>query len=1389
MTKMQKPDYFDEIQQNALNLWRQLEDNRELAAPWHQLFKQVQSPRHVLSELLQNADDAKATEVKVQIKDGAFSFVHNGKDFNKDDFASLCRFGYSNKRLLRTIGFRGIGFKSTFSLGDTVVLLTPTLAVAFNKSRFTLPQWLDEKTTSDGTTQILVKFGDEQRQKELENNIVEWLTSPFSLLFFNHIRSLKLGDRELSWKNVGEGPILNSEKMTLNGEVDPYLIIRSEAEPFPDEALKEIDDERLLEMGESANLPPCKVELVLGAPGQFFVVLPTGVRTSLSFAVNAPFIQDPARLKIKDPETSFTNRWLLERIGKLAAQAMLQWLENKDLDLSERANSYDLIPEPSGRDDSLENACKMVIETAFLNTVHNREYVLTDQGDLTLSGNCAHVPAILWDIWGDTQISDILSTDKIRPQLLSRHVNDKNLKKLQANKAISSLGQDDVLNRLSIVTPPKPTTWAALLELWNFAGSWGYAWKFKNLNIHPVRGRDVLLSSNKAVRLGEKRLLQSEEDWDFLAKYLLVLDVNWLRFLTEQRRVSEETNNDLLRERVAVADQMLVRTGLDKPSNVDMVLEQVATEFFSVQSPSLDACIRITQIASKLGAKAGDNFKFFTRDGQLHPTKEPILFDEKGLFEEFIPPHLRQRVLLHNEYSHHFISCTEDEWMEWVNSGNARIRRFAPISQTRRSIYGDHKIEKEIENRGQPSSSIEYQYKTSQYEIEDWDFPAEYWTYWETSAKDDPSYWGRLVEQLLHQRIIWENTQGARAFHVATTGNKKALTNKHLFPTWILKLQKLPCLRDTHGNYKIPSDLMCRTPQTEPLMDVEAFVDARLDSEATRPLLVFLGVRNSPTGSSHIMERLRALAKASKPPILELAKWYQRLDALFENCSTDDQQNIKAIFREEKIIFADDETWQSAETIYISAEEHDAPGAALIHPLVNQLSLWRKISINERPTAELAIQWLMNLPVDEKPSTSDAQRIKALLGRHPIRIWRECERWLNLSGEWVSINKLKYCLTMKSLFRYGNLFEWVKSETADFQMLSIDLTREPPFSTLPTLASQVEKNLEQSSPNGQPLSMQWLQSVGRIVSRVILTDEVKTRNIRTQAVRLSTTTGLQVNSITTLPYLNGKPAGIAESEDLVWIGETIYIGNLSKAKLASRLSKQIAAVFDWTEMEALLTYCFERNETSIRSYLEENFALVPEDNAIPTAALSASDTDPQKEPVTESALNVPSGRENPAIPEATADTGDPSGDSDPVDTSDRPHPPHSGRTQPPKTPLMERFALSQGYQKSDAQRFIHADGRVLIKSEGVFPWAVRDVSGVISQYFWPREHCLELKPLDLPTEVWHLIEQDPQHHALLLEDRSGEPILFPGNNLVQSKQIGHLRLHPASYRISLQNDL
>ena len=139
-----RPEYFESVRKNATERWIQLENDPELAGPWHQLFKQVQSPRHVVSELLQNADDAGATEATIDIKDNEFIFSHNGDDFIKEHFVSLCRFGYSNKRALHTIGFRGVGFKSIFSLGDKVHLITPTLSVAFHCKRFTEPIWIEQ---------------------------------------------------------------------------------------------------------------------------------------------------------------------------------------------------------------------------------------------------------------------------------------------------------------------------------------------------------------------------------------------------------------------------------------------------------------------------------------------------------------------------------------------------------------------------------------------------------------------------------------------------------------------------------------------------------------------------------------------------------------------------------------------------------------------------------------------------------------------------------------------------------------------------------------------------------------------------------------------------------------------------------------------------------------------------------------------------------------------------------------------------------------------------------------------------------------------------------------------------------------------------------------------
>ena len=175
---------------------------RILAAPWHQLFKQVQNPRHVLSELLQNADDAGAAEASVHIEDGIFVFKHNGRDFSEQDLASLCRFGYSNKRSLHTIGFRGIGFKSTFSLGESVELYTPTLSLSFEQTRFTQPLWRASGDKLTSGTQLRVKIKDAHRLHEAANSLEGWSNNAASLLFFKNIRRLKIADQDIQWRTL-----------------------------------------------------------------------------------------------------------------------------------------------------------------------------------------------------------------------------------------------------------------------------------------------------------------------------------------------------------------------------------------------------------------------------------------------------------------------------------------------------------------------------------------------------------------------------------------------------------------------------------------------------------------------------------------------------------------------------------------------------------------------------------------------------------------------------------------------------------------------------------------------------------------------------------------------------------------------------------------------------------------------------------------------------------------------------------------------------------------------------------------------------------------------------------------------------------------------------------
>jgi len=1379
-----RPEYFEQIRESSARRWEQLEKDPELAGPWHQLFKQVQSPRHILSELLQNADDAGATRASVQIENGVFIFKHNGEDFIAEHFASLCRFGYSNKRALHTIGFRGIGFKSTFSLGDRVELSTPTLSVAFDKKRFTEPFWIDAPLQRDGLTQVRVRIRDHHRQREVEKNLQEWLKSPVSLLFFKNIRYIRIQDNEVQWRSLGPGPVANTEWVELVGKGEqPFLFARSAFENFPEEALAEIKEERMLTVGEDIDFPPCQVEIVLGAKGRLFVVLPTGVETKLPFACNAPFIQDPARLKIKDPETSPTNRWLLKRAGKLATSVMLKWLENEHIDLAERAQAYALLPDINVDDSSLEGICETIVEKEF-DVLEDKECLLTDRGILEEPNQSIIIPKTLLDVWPTNNVSTLL--DDLNRPALTHYVSDASQKTLVKRGLIKEITRYQVFRILENRHLPRPENWDRLLRLWVYISPelTGYKYNTNKDKVHivPVKGKDVLYSASEVVRLGERNTLQASEEWEFLATYLLVFHNDWARFLADQQQRARDWEDEKLSEEVGTAFTVMRAIGIEGTSDASQTIEKVSAEFFSKGKIPLSDCVRLAQIAAKIGATARTSFRFVAQDTRLYSTEDTILFDEDGTLEYLLPSNWGHNHLLHSDYST-FKSCTKEEWIKWISSGRAGLYTFVLPVQKRVSLLGHQNIEQKIRSRGY-DGSISFHYTSNKFAIEDWDFEEMHWNHWQSLAKEDDKLWGRLVERILDQpETFWSKTISAKALHVNKSGGKKPLINDPLAPEWISKLRDLPCLPDTRGFYRKPAELLRRTPATEPFMDMEPFIHGKLDNESNRQLLDLLGVSSTPIGPGRLLDCLRALSGSEEPPVYEVEKWYRRLDLMADSCSTTDFLDVKKAFHDEKLVLTEDLNWVRGSGVFLNSDEEDVPGAAVIRASVRDLSIWRKIGIPERPTADLAIQWLQQLPSGRRLSQEDARRVRALLGRHSLRIWNECGHWLNLEGGWTPVETINYSLSMQSLIPWSHLYDWVKRKTADFRMLAA-IAQTPPFSEIPALASHIEERFHQSpSFKGNLEEVPWLKRLGSELRRIILDDENNTASIRALAAELAETKWQVTRGLETIPYIEGIPAGTSRRAEVLWLDRILYVDELPKAKLARKVPEKLAKDFNHQDISAALNYCYGRSPWDVTEYIEENFELVKkedvEEYVVPGRDASVSSSSAQAHPVEQTtASEMEEWEEEWKNEESCEDTPEEDG---------KPKKRRSSKQTKPS--IIERFARRMGYKKDGENSFYHPDGsRIKKVNVNNFQWERYSASGELVRSYWPKDHCLQMEPLQLDAEVWGLVDRFPQSHAFILSDPEGEPVELTGESLRTMREEGEITLYPATYRIVYEPD-
>lgn len=1369
---MKPPSYFEQVRAGAAKVWEAWQDP-QVGGPAKQLFRQVQSPKHVLSELLQNADDAEAKEARASLEGSRFTFFHDGLDFEQEQFRSLCSFAHSNKRTIHTIGFRGIGFKSTFSLGNAVEVVTPTLSVLFNKERFTYPEWIETTTAARGTY-ISVADVSPLIQEALLQNFKQWAEEPFSLLFLKNLRKLSLPNCEVHWEPDQRASFGDSQWFHTQSVDGSVLLCRSAAEHFPQDCLDEIKQERNLDESELEEFPPCSVELVVGAPGRLYVVLPTGVELDLGFAVNAPFIQDPGRFGIKSPSTSPTNRWLLERAGIFAAESMLSWLKDHRLSISDRAGAYSLMPErPDGRA-SLEDECLAAIAEAYWNRLAGEAYILSTSGDLAEPEDAVLLPQELAGVWSDTDYAQVCGFE--HQAVLAWEVARPIRALLREQAQVPSVSLARVAERLVEFSPPKPATMGQLEQLWlSLHGQLDHLSSPRSVHVAPVEDSNSLATAEGTLRPPARPKAIGADDWKRLLRGSPRLSSEWVAHLEALEQQAESDRKSRADHSKLVS--LLVRLDLSEPTKMSRVAE-LACQHAIKRDRNADHWKWLAEVHAALGIRASSSLHYEVRSGQLIGDKEGAgrpLFDALGVVDDLFPEEALNARLLSASY-HQSGTIRQEDWIKWLTSANSGVATWVSPS----TVEKVHRTRREFE-AGLPNhlgkSDVGYPYVRRR------DYPYQRYKVIDHVFAQPRELNDELFEEFLRWNVAqmtridskeWKPISEVQGFQTPSNGNGYARVRFQGDPsaTWIRQLQTHACLPDTKGVFRMPHELHLRTEATRSLLEYEPFIAEELDTEQSRELLLTLGVRNSPANLNAIVKRLRMLSQAQDPPREELQKLYSQIDRSLPSLSWDADQftggraELIQTFRAEPLIFTEAHGWQKSGDVFMTAGAHDLPDVPVVYSTVASLRLWNALEVKPEPTWDDVLVWVSSLPKRSALDPATLKRLQKCLVHDADAIW-ELGGWLNVAGEWVDHDDLEFAL-IPSSFKPREIVPRVQRRTADFT------TVKPKQADLLNLEAAAEHRISAVQPQEARAALpDWLITVAERLAHVKINDAESQTRTRKLAKTLAGSSWQRCASITTLPYLDGAPLLTTDRELPVhWDVEKaiVYSTSMDEATEADELAKNLAREFAMPELEKALNFCYERPDAQVVQCLSRHFKF----DATETTATTEP---PEDLPETEEAPAAP--EESEAVPKAAqADerpaTPRPARPATTVRQHKRYHP--SG--------LIEDYAYRNGFEAESQNSFFKEPNHFIRRVESKeFPWEYM-LDGQVVRRIYSVDAHLGSPKIELTYEQWEMVRREPKRHALIVLDENNEPSLIEGQWLVDSVQSGALDLRISRYRLA-----
>jgi hypothetical protein len=220
-------------------------------------------------------------------------------------------------------------------------------------------------------------------------------------------------------------------------------------------------------------------------------------------------------------------------------------------------------------------------------------------------------------------------------------------------------------------------------------------------------------------------------------------------------------------------------------------------------------------------------------------------------------------------------------------------------------------------------------------------------------------------------------------------------------------------------------------------------------------------------------------------------------------------------------------------------------------------------------------------------------------------------------------------------------------------------------------------------------------------------------------------------------------------------------------------------------MEAVAD-CLDRDVEFVREYLAANFELDAQAE-LPRGGEKAEGEEGKPEGGEgEGEGESDEGKGETEPEEDDNDTGEPEDDDDdemsPEEEEGQDKPPKPERPSKPKEPsFMDRYARGRGFRWHEAQRcYTHANGAWIAKGEAPFNWQEHaDGTGVTKRLFVVEESLSV--GVEIPYELWRLMEINPDSIALVMCAMDGEPNEWSASELQQLKTAGQLHLHQSRF--------